>query len=501
MSLEAAFAAVFSPLTFAFLLVGLLIGIAFGSVPGIGGVIAMAIILPLTVKVQGIPAVVMLVSIYLGSLYGGAISAILLNVPGTSAAVASTFDGTPLAKQGKALYALALSAIASSIGGLLASLLLLVLTPYLVLIVLQVDTPEYFLIAVLGLAVLPLVLPEGSQLKGFFAAAFGLLMTTIGIAQGSAVVRYTFDIPALYDGISYVAVLVGLYAISEMISLINLERETVAESAAGLGSNTRATIDAFGFIIRHPISTVKFMLIGAAVGAIPGTGASISNIVAYAEAVRSSDNPESFGKGNELGLVASETANNATTAGSLVPVLTFGIPGGAASAVILGGMILHGIVPGPQLFTTNIQITQTIFASVAVGSILVLIIGLLGAVQLGRITQVDKDYIIPFVIVFAISGAYTLNVSVIDVLTVFVAGVIGYLFRKYDYPVVALLLGVILGPIIETNLLRSLSLSGGSYTIFIQDPLSIIILSAIIFVVIGPSITSVVRLLSNRGTI
>jgi putative tricarboxylic transport membrane protein len=493
MSVTGAFAAVFEPITLLALVLGLALGVILGSIPGIGGVLGMAILLPLTGPLDGITAVTLLVSIYVGSLYGGAISAILLNIPGTSAAVASTFDGNPLSKQGRATFALAVSAIGSSIGGFLSALFLIIITPHLVQIVLLVNTPEYALIAVLGLAVLPLVVRK-SQLRGFFAAAFGLLVTTVGIAPNSVVVRYGFGFDQLYRGFSYVAILIGLFAVSEMVMLYGMGREQIAQDGEQETKSAFASIrDGAMHVVRHPILVLKSTLIGMTVGSIPGTGASISNILSYGEAVRSSDDPDSFGEGNPDGVIASEVANNATAAGSLVPVLSFGIPGGAAAAVILGGMILNGIVPGPRLFTSQIELTQTIFASVAVGSLFILVIGTVGIVHVGAITRVNKDYIIPLVVVFAVAGSYSLSIRYIDVFTVLFAGWIGYLFRKLNYPVVALLLGAILGGIIEKNLLRSLSISGGSWDIFIEDPLSIVLVISIVLVSLGPPIVTLMR--------
>jgi putative tricarboxylic transport membrane protein len=497
MTVAEAFLAIFEPITFFALFFGLLLGIIFGAIPGIGGVLGMAILLPLTTGIDGITAVILLTSIYLGSLYGGAVSAILLNIPGTGAAVASTFDGHPLSKQGRSNYALSVSAISSALGGFIASILLILIAPYLVNVVLAVNTPQYFLIAIFGLAILPLVV-ETSQVKGLFAVALGLLVMSIGVAPGAVTVRYGFDISALHLGINYVGILIGLFAISEMLILFGMEREQVAAGDKDTNIKYVNTItEAGAYVIKRPVLMIKSTIIGLGVGSVPGTGASISNMVSYAEAVRSSDDPDSYGEGNTNGLIASEAANNATCAGSLVPVLTFGIPGGAAAAVIMGGMILHGITPGPRLFTSDIQITQTIFASTAVGSLLILVIGILGVVHIGKITRVDKDYIIPLVIVFAISGSYSLNISFIDVFTVLFAGLIGYLFRKFEYSIVALLLGAILGGIIETNLLRSLNLGGGSYSIFIEAPLSIFIIFLIFAVTIGPSILVLLSSLKN----
>lgn len=479
-----------------FLLVGLVIGIILGATPGVGGVLGMAIVLPLTLGIDGISAVLLLVSIYLGSLYGGAVSAILMNVPGTSAAIASTFDGYPLAQKGRGEYALAISAIASALGGIISAILLIILTPFLVSLVLRIGTVHYFLIAVLGIALLPLI-TQGSHIKGLFAGAFGLLITTIGVAPTAITVRYDLGQPEMYNGLDYIAILIGLFAITEMIVLLGLQKGSIVDKS--IESRTTSEIrEGFQYTIRNPITIVKSSLIGIFIGAVPGAGATISNFIAYGESVRSSKNKDSFGKGNPLGLLATEASNSATAAGSLVPVLAFAIPGGAASAIILGAMILHGIVPGPDLFTSEVQTTYTIFISIGLGSMLLLIFGVLIITRAEQITRVDKDNIIPIVIVLAIAGAYTLDANHVDIITVFIFGVIGYFFRMYDYSIVALVLGAILGGLIETNLFRALRASGGSYSIFVSDWISILLVLAIFAVSVGPYVGLLITNIQSR---
>lgn len=480
---------VFTFPTILFLVAGLVIGTVLGAIPGIGGILGMAIILPLTSGMDGLSAIIGLIAIYVGAMYGGAVSAILFNIPGTNAAVTATLDGNPLAKQGKAMYALAISALSSSIGGVVTALLLLVLFPHLVPILNMFGTPQYFLVAVFGLAILPLI-SRGSQVKSIFAASIGLLTTTIGLAPMTLDIRYYFGVSMLYSGIDFVAILIGLFAITEMAFLAGTERSSIAKRGDGRNDLTRLDVsavrDAARYVVSRPIALLKSALIGVGIGAVPGAGAAISTFVSYSEAVRSSDDESSFGEGNEAGLLAAEAANNSTANGSLIPVLAFGIPGSSASAIILGGMVLHGIVPGPVLFASSPQLLQTLFISMAVASVLVGVIGIFGITYLSFVTRVDKDVIVPLVIIFSLCGAITLNLNPVDVLTVAVFGVIGYLFRKYEYPVISLLLGAILGQIVETNLFRSLRLGG--VEVFFEDWLSIVLIVAILAVLVAPHV-------------
>lgn len=472
----------FSWPTFGWMLVGLLLGIVFGALPGIGSSLGMAIILPLTLPIQGVNAVILLVAIYSGAMYGGSIAAILINVPGTAAAAATTFDGYPLSQQGKAKNALAMSATASSIGGFFTIIALFLVSSVLVEIVLAFGSPEYFLIAILGISMITVV-AQGSMVKGLISGFFGLLLTTIGIAPVSPTLRYTFGQLALYDGLDYVAALIGLFATTEMLYLAGRQggiAEADVDIAGSLREGVSETFD-------RPVTVIKSAFIGMGVGAIPGSGASVSNFLAYTEAMRSSSDDRSrFGDGNPTGVIASEASNNGTVGGSLIPTLSFGIPGSGSTAVLLGGLIMHGMVPGPDLFTTQLSQTYSLFLSLLVGNVVILLLGLSVITRLSYITQIDSNYIIPIIMVLATLGALTLRTNWIDVALVVVLGFVGYYMRKHNYSLIAFVLGFVLGPIAEQNLLRSLQLSGGSFAIFVEKPLSLMLVIAIVIVLAGP---------------
>lgn len=472
----------FSLDTLLFLLVGLSVGIIFGALPGIGATLGMVILLPLTLPFEGVKAIILLVAIYLGGTYGGSISAILINVPGTGAAAATTFDGYPMARAGKAMNALAISAVSSGFGGLIAAVLVVALTPFLVEIVLLFGTPEYFLLAILGLTMIT-VIAKGSMVKGLVAGSLGLFSTAIGIAPMSYQARYTFGLIQLRAGFGFIASLLALFAVSEMILLARGTEQTIADMDV-----TGSRLEGAREVFRHPVLVVKSAVIGLFIGMVPGSGASISNFLSYAEALRSSDNSEAFGTGTPEGVIASEVSNNSTVPGSVVPTIAFGIPGSGASAVLLGALILHGLTPGPQMFSAQLDITYAIFLSLLLGSIFIFVIGLAVVTRASIFTRVDLDLIIPMIVVLSVLGGFTLESTFTNVYYLIVLGIIGYFMKKYDYSIVAFVLGAILGPIAEENLWRSLQISEESWGIFIANPISAVLVVAIFAVLFGPMI-------------
>ncbi|WP_255171224.1 tripartite tricarboxylate transporter permease [Natrononativus amylolyticus] len=469
------------PETLMWIVVGICLGIVVGALPGLGPPLGMAILLPLTLPLSGTDAIIFLVSIYSGSMYGGSIAAILVNVPGTPASAATTFDGYPLSKSGRAMDALTMSASASAFAGLFTVVLLILLSPVLIGVVLSFGSPEYFLVAILGLSMITIV-SQGSIVKGFAAGAFGLLLTTIGIAPMTPELRYTFGQTALYDGLSFIAVMLGLFAIAEMLNLAAKPggiTDTEFELSGNMFSGVRSTLS-------RPVLVFKSGFLGMAIGAIPGSGAAVSNFVAYAEAIRSSATPELFGEGNAEGVIAAEASNNGTVGGSLIPTLSFGIPGSGSTAVLLGGLLMHGLRPGPDLFSSQLAITYSIFLALLIGNLLILGLGVVFVVRLSYITRVDTNVIIPIIVVFSVVGGLAVRNNWADVATLLVLGVIGYYMYKHDYSIIALVLGVVLGPIAEENFHRSLALSDGSFLIFVTRPISILLVVLTLAVLLGP---------------
>ena len=467
MTVETFLGAVDALLTFEtmlWLLAGVVVGIIVGGLPGLGPPLGMAIILPLTIPLNPADAIILLVGVYSGSMYGGSIAAILINTPGVSSSAATMFDGYPMSKQGKAASALSISATASAFAGLFTITALILFSPVLIQLVLAVGTPERFLVALLGLSMIT-VITRGSFAKGILAGVAGLLVTTVGSAQPIALERRYAESLLLYDGIDFVAVLIGLFAIAEMMKLAGQEggiaEGDVTIDRAGIKEGVLETV-------KRPVTVFKSGMIGMVVGAIPGAGATVSNFVAYSEAVRASADPDSFGSGNPEGVVASEASNNGTVAGSLVPAISFGIPGSSSTAVLIGGLLMHGLRPGPNMFQVDgeLGLTYTMLLALLVGNVVILLFGLSMVTQLGYLTKIDTDYIIPMVIVLSFLGTYALRVNPIDIVTIIVFGIIGFYMVRYNYSVIAFVLGVVLGDIAEDNLYTALQLSGGTYDIF-----------------------------------
>lgn len=471
----------FSWPTFGWVVVGIILGVIAGALPGVGSSMGMAIVLPLTLPLGPVNAIVLLVSMYSGAMYGGSIAAILVNVPGTGGAAATTLDGYPMTKQGNAVKALAMSATSSAAAGFFTVLTLLLFSPILVGIVLLFGSPEFFLMAAFGIAMITVVV-QGSIVKGIVAGAFGLMLTTIGIAPNAPELRYTFGSLSVYDGLDFIAALIGMFAIAEMLKLAAKKGGIADEKLDMSGSVTEGVRETF----RHPVTVLKSGYMGMLIGAIPGAGATVANFFAYGEAMRASDDPSSFGKGNVEGVISAESSNNGTIGGSLIPTISFGIPGSGSTAVLLGGLLMHGLRPGPELFAAELATTYTFLLALMVGNVFIILAGVFLVTRMGRITQIDTHIIIPLIVVLSVVGGYSLRTNWIDVVTIIVLGVLGYMMVKHDYSIIAFVLGVVLGPIAEENLMRSLQLSDGSYLIFVTRPISLVIVLLIVAVLVGP---------------
>lgn len=475
-----AIAVILTPTALFYIFLGLVIGIFVGGLPGIGPSIAMVLTLPLTLFVDDIHGIIFLIGIYNGGLYGSSIAAILLNTPGAAGSAATTFDGYALSRQGKSLSALSASAVGSAVGGIIASVLIILAVPFLVPIILAFASVEYFLIAFLGLLMIALI-SKGNLLKGVIGGAAGLLVASVGVsAYGTS--RFTLGYVELYDGFSFIAVLIGLFAITEMVYLSG-EQGAISKERIKIEGERWAGVRA---VLANPMLTFKSSVIGMFVGSVPGAGASVANFVAYGEAMRSSRSDVEFGKGALEGVIAPESSNNASCSGSIVPTIAFGIPGSGGTAVLLGGLLMHGIRPGPDLFGEQLFMTYSFFISFFVGSIFILIIGLTLITRLNFITKIDTDLIIPNIVVLGTIGAYSLRTNWIDIATIFILGFIGYFFVKHRISIIAFVLGAVLGPIAELNLLRALQLGEGSPLVFVSSIPSIILTTSIVVILVYP---------------
>lgn len=460
------------------LVAGALIGYLIGAIPGLGPSLGIALLIPFTYGIDPVVAIVALVALYVAAEYGGAISAVLINSPGTVSAVPTSWDGYPLTLQGKAGVALNISIIASGVGILLSAVLLAVTAIPLSELALILGPAEYFALALLGLT-FTAGLSQGSPLKGAIAMAFGLALATVGLDGQSGVPRFAPS-HKFFEGLPLVPVLLGLYAISEVFVLIenqNRPQHKEAKINGLLAVPLTRYYKLKGMILRSS-------LIGYVIGVLPGAGPSIASFISYAVAHKLSPNSEAFGKGAIEGVAASEAANNAAVSGVMAPTLALGIPGSATSAILIGALTIHGIQPGPLLFSQNPEIPYTIFVSLFVGVPVMVLFGLAGARFWAKLASVPRPIVAAGVAVICIAGSYASKSSMFPVYVTLAFGVIGYLFRKADIPLAPIVLALVLGDMIESNFRRAMVISGGDYWTFLTNPVAavLLVIAALAFV-------------------
>lgn len=451
---------------------GVILGIIVGALPGLTVTMAVALLLPFTFGVDPVTGISFLLGVYVGGIYGGSISAIMIRTPGTPAAAATVLDGYPLMKQGKAIKALKMALVASFIGGIISAMTLILVAPQLAKIALEFGPPEYFSLALFGLTIIAVVSAR-NLIKGLISAFFGILINTVGLDPVGGVSRFTFGISNLQSGFPLIPALIGLFAVSEIIRQFSFNREMIIINEAILSNKIHLNIND----IKRSLKTIiKSSFIGTIIGAIPGAGSAIAAFLGYNEAVRSSKDPEKFGKGELEGVAAAEAANNAVTGSTLIPLLTLGVPGDTVTAVLLGALMIQGLRPGPLLFEKHIDIVYSLFASIIVINIIMLIIASIGIKWFAKIAIIPIKILMPIILVLCFVGSYSVSGNIYDIEVVIGFGILGYFMQKYDFPVTPLLLANILGPMAERGLRQSLGLSQGSLSIFFTRPITVILL-------------------------
>ncbi|WP_339757286.1 tripartite tricarboxylate transporter permease [uncultured Hoeflea sp.] len=453
---------------------GIIAGLLIGVLPGLGPLMGIVLMLPLAFHLTPIPAMGMLIAIYVGGSAGGSISAILLRIPGTPLAAATLFDGYPLAQKGRSQDAIGLSITASALGGLLAGVVLLFFSPILAAFALRFAPPEYAAMALLGLLTIAIV-SDGSTIKGLITGAFGLAIATMGTDEFTNAYRFTFGNFNLTSGPHIVPVVVGLFALSEVFFQI----ESGNLLASPRIQKLRISFRALRLITSHKLNLIRSSLIGTFLGAIPGAGGDVSAFVSYAVAKRMSKSTEGYGEGAEGGVVATEAANNGTCGGALIPSLSLGIPGDASTAVLLAALYLLGFFPGPELFRNNADIAGGIFIAYVIGNVVLLIVGIILVPFFGTVLKLPKAWLLPMVLILSTVGTYALQNSVFDLWVMLAFGAAGYLLRRANYPLAPIIIGMILGPVLENNFRRSLLISRDGLNIFIDRPISAIILALV----------------------
>jgi putative tricarboxylic transport membrane protein len=442
-------------------------GVVIGALPGLNATTGAALLLPFTLTMDPVPAIALLTAIYCSATFAGAITAILINTPGTSASATTCLDGYPMAQRGEAGRALGLAVVSSTVGGVFSVLVLMACAPILARAAYNFAPPEYFALTLFGLSML-ISVGGGSAIKNLISGAFGILLATVGTDLLTSVKRFTFESPHLYDGIGFVPVMIGVFGISELISQasrLSEKRERVIMDAIKLPSKED---------YRRVWKTIlRSSGIGTFIGVLPAEGATVASMIGYNEAKRWSKKPEEFGKGSPEGIAGSEAANNSATGGAMVPTLALGIPGSPTAAVILAGLLVHGLRPGPTMFTDQAEFAYAIFWSMLFVNLLFLLVGLYGARAFARVTLIPVTVLWPCVFVFSIVGAYALDQSMFDVWIAIAAGILGYFMRMYGFSVVPLAIGLILGGMLEQRLGQSMVMLDEKWWLMLSRPISL----------------------------
>ncbi|MCM3398711.1 tripartite tricarboxylate transporter permease [Oceanobacillus profundus] len=462
-----------------FVAIGVVVGTFIGMIPGLGPITAIAVMIPITFGMDPAAALIMMAGVYYGAMYGGSTSSILLNAPGVAGTVAAAFDGYPMAQQGKAGKALAISAIASFVGGTVSVILLMLLAPALSSVAVAFGPPAYFALMLMGLTAIS-SLSEGSTIKALLSAVIGFMIVTIGIDAQTGTQRFTFGNINLLEGIDFLVIALGLFALAEVCTLIINRKDLNMNDAHKIGS-LRLSKDDFNEM-KGPMTRQSFL--GFIIGVLPGAGATISSFIAYISEKKLSKKPDEFGKGSIRGLAAPETANNAATSGAFVPLLSLGIPGSGTTAVMLGAFIVLGVQPGPLLMTDRPEIFWGIIASMYIGNVFLLLLNLPLIPYLAKILLIPRPLLISLVIMFSTVGVYAISFNTFDLYMLLLFGIIGFLMRLFAFPAAPLILAFILGGMMEDSFRQSLTSSNGSLMVFVYDPiaLTLLIIAGLTFV-------------------
>lgn len=473
---------VLAPMSLLWMNIGLAAGIIIGALPGLTGTMGIALLLPLTYGMSSIHGMMLLLGVYCGGIYGGSITAILINTPGTPASAATSLDGYPMAQHGHAKRALHDALAASMIGGLISCIILLTCAPMVAKFALNFGAREYFALSLFGLTIIASVGGK-SVLKGLLMGFAGLLLGCVGIDSLEGVSRFTFGNNYLTGGFNIIPVLIGLFAITEIMT-----KSRDINKAVGTTVAVEEEKVSFADVLRYKIVLLKSSVIGAFIGAVPGTGAAIASFLAYNEAHRTSKHPEEYGMGSEEGLVACESSNNAVTGATMIPLLTLGIPGDTNTAVLLGALTMQGIQPGPMLFTKQANWVYSIMIGMVLINLFMYLQGRLFVKGFSNITKISTKIMVPCLVVLCVIGAYAIKYNTFNAAAMVVIGVIGYLLKKLDFPLTPMVIGLVLGNLCESNMRRALLLSRGNWLTFFQSPIACVFLALAVFMLFFPMI-------------
>ncbi len=470
-----------------FALVGVIIGTAVGVLPGIGPMSGVALLIPVTATLtSGMPteaaaasSIILLAGVYYGAMYGGSTTSILINTPGESSSVVTALDGYQMAQQGRAGAALSIAAIGSFAAGIISLIGLILLAKPLSDLALQFGPAEYFSLMLLGLCAVS-GLAGKSMTKALIMTVVGLMLGTVGIDIVSGIARFTYDQPVLYGGFEFLTIAVGLFALGEVFKTI-LEEDGSAQSVTKIKRILPTKQD----LKDSAMPITRGSLLGFFIGVLPGAGASIASFFSYITEKKLSKNPDSFGKGNIAGVAGPESANNAASGGAMIPLLTLGIPGSGTTAILMGAFIMYNVQPGPLLFDDHPEVAWGLIASMFIGNLILLLLNMPLVKVFAKIIQTPQKYLLPIIIAISFFGVYAVQYTTFDLYLLITCGFLGYILTKHDYPVAPLVLALVLGPMLENNMRRALTISNGDWSIFITQPLSLLfILIAVAWIIV-----------------
>lgn len=455
-----------NPSSFFLIVFAVIWGITFGAVPGLTGIVGVALLIPFTFTFNPIDGMLLLGGVYVGATFGGSISAILFNTPGSPEAACTSLDGYPMAKRGEAGKALGISLVASIFGGVFGTLVLMAAAPSLARVALSFGPAEYFALAILGITAIASI-GGGSLLKGLTAGLLGLLVATIGLDPLTGTARFTFGSMALLTGVSFVAAIIGIFAINEV-----MQRFADGPVKTQAITDVRTRLPSWAEFLRLRITLLRSSVIGTIIGILPGVGATTAAFISYSEAVRWSRTPKEFGKGSAHGIAAPEAGNNGAVGGSMIPLLALGIPGSATTAVMIGGLTIHGIVPGPMLMQNNPTLVYSVFVGMMLATLLMLFLGLYSARIFALALRAPYPLIGPAIVVMCMTGVFALNSNMGDLAVMLAFGAFGFLLRRFGFPVASFIIGLVLGPVAEVSLRQGLILGNYEISSIVMRPIA-----------------------------
>ncbi len=470
------------PLNLVYLILGSTFGLIIGALPGLGPLFGVALMLPLTFGMNPATAIIFLSAVHAATAYGDSFASILINTPGGVGSVASCWDGYPMAQKGQAGVAMGISTLGSFAGGVIGWISLVALSPLLVWVALKMGPAEYFMVSLMALSLLALA-SGGQPLKGLFLGGIGLLLSFIGRDPITAEARFTFGWPYLEDGLPLAPVVLGLFALSQVL-VLSAEGGSISEFRS-VGKVWEGFVQA----LKLPATIIRAGIVGIFMGVLPALGLSSANVVAYFIEKRASRNPEKFGQGEPRGLLAPEIAKNACIVGDLIPTFTLGIPGSSVTAIFLAAMVMHGIQPGAEFFSHSGALPYTVFAGILLAQIAFFVLGLLFAKQFARVVLIPNALLVPMIVVLSFIASLALRGNMEDVIVTFAFGFIGYLLNLYRYPAACLVLGLVLGDLVEANFHRALLIGRGSLAIFFTRPISLTLLLLTVLMLCWPVVS------------